>query len=256
MELFKLTLRTLIARKAWVVVLLAAVLLPLVLPYFTPYEASIKLLEPARAQTAWTVAWLVGVLWIFLQAARFGDSNSRTGLGAYFRSQGIGPMKQIFGIWSAVMLFLLPVVAIAVIVCCLFAMPADSQEAAMWVQTNFQFAALYLLTIGPLALLAVGLASRFGALIGYVVPTFLCGYGLYGVGYLGMTIKMRDNPVLEWLFVLSPQYHLANLTPRLVFKMGHLPSADFMLYLAYFAAVTLVLSVSATLLFRTDPLRN
>ena len=122
--------------------------------------------------------------------------------------------------------------------------------------TNLQFAVLFLLTIGPLALLGVGLASRFGSLIGYIVPTFLCLYGLYGVGYLGMTIKMRDNRALEWIYALSPQYHLADLTPRLIFKMGNLPSGDFVSYLIYFAAVMLVVGASATLLFRTDPLCN
>jgi len=257
MDLFRLTFSTLLARKMWVVVLLAAVAMPLVFPYFTPHETKTSLLEPARAQTAWNVTWLIGIFWTLSQAARFGDSNSRTGIGAYFRSQGCGPLKQIFGMWGAIMLFLIPVVAVAVVICLLFAMPSKSQEASMWVNTNLQFAALYLITIGPLALLGVGLASRFGALVGYVLPTSLCVYGLYGVGYLGMTIKLRDdNPLLEWIYALSPQYHLADLTPRLIFKMGHLPSADFLGFLGYFAAVTLVLGTFATLLFRTDPLRN
>ena len=154
------------------------------------------------------------------------------------------------------MLFLLPVVACTVLICLLFAMPGDSGEASMWVMTNLQFATLYLLTMGPLALLGVGLASRFGALIGYVVPTGFCLYGLYGVGYLGMTLKMGNNQALEWVYAFSPQYHLANLTPRLIFKMGHLPSADFMLYVVYFAALTLIVGSVATMLFRTDPLRN
>ena len=38
--------------------------------------------------------------------------------------------------------------------------------------------------------------------------------------------------------------------------MGHLPSGDFLMYLAYFVAVTLVIGSSATLLFRTEPLRT
>lgn len=256
MDLFRLTVTTLIARKAWLIVLLAAILLPLVLPYFTPYEANIRLLEPARAQAAWVVAWIIAILWTLAQAASFGDKNSRAGLGAYFRSQGLGPVRQIFSIWSAVMLFLLPVVFCAVVICLVTAMPADSGEASMWVMTNLQFAVLFLLVIGPLALLAVGLASRFGSMVGYVVPTTLCLYGLYGVGFLGETVKSRDNPLLEWVYALSPQYHLADLTPRLIFKMGHLPSADFLTYLVYFAAVTLVISSCATLLFRTDPLRT
>lgn len=256
MDLFRLTVTTLLARKAWVIVLLAAIAVPLALPYFTPYEANIKLLEPARAQTAWSVAWIIAVLWTLGQAASLGDKNSRTGLGAYFRSQGIGPVRQIFSIWGAVILFLLPVVFIAVMICLLTAMPADSGESAIWVMTNLQYSVLFLLAIGPLALLAVGLASRFGALVGYVLPTTLCLYGLYGVGYLGMTIKMRDNPVLEWIYALSPQYHLADLTPRLIFKMGHLPAGDFITCVIYFAAVTLVIGSCATLVFRTEPLRT
>jgi len=256
MDLFRLTVITLVARKAWVLVFLAAAAAPLVLPYFTPYEANIRLLEPARAQTAWSMAWIIAVLWTLGQAASFGDKNSRTGLGAYFRSQGIGPVRQIFSIWSAVILFLLPVVACAVAICLLAAMPADPAEASMWVMTNLQYTVLFLLVIGPLALLAVGLASRFGSLVGYVLPTTLCLYGLYGVGYLGMTIKARDNPVLEWVYVLSPQYHLADLTPKLIFKMGNLPAGEFLTFGAYFLAVALVIGSIATLLFRTDPLRT
>ena len=257
MDLFRLTFSTLLARKMWVVVLLAAVGIPIVFPLFTPHETNTKLIEPARAHTAWTMVWLIGILWTLSQAARFGDSNSRTGVGAYFRSQGCGRFQQIFGMWSAIMLFLLPVVAVAVVICLLFAMPKDSKEASMWVATNLQFAVLFLLTMGPLALLGVGLASRFGALVGYVLPTTLCVYGLYGVGYLGMTIKLPGhNPALEWVYALSPQYHLADLTPRLVFKMGNLPSADFISYLVYFGALTLVIGSCATLLFRTDPLRS
>jgi hypothetical protein len=254
MDLFRLTFTTLIARKVWVVAILAAVLFPLVAPHLVPAETNTKLIEPARAQSAWTVTWLIGILWTLSQAARFGDTNSRTGVGAYFRSQGCGAIKQILGMWSAIMLFLLPIVACAVLVCLLFAMPGDSKEASMWVATNLQFAVLFLLTIGPLALLGVGLSSRFGALVGYVLPTSLCLYGLYGVGYVRMT--MRDSPVLEWVYALSPQYHLADLTPRLIFKMGSLTSLEFFHFTAYFLAVTVVLGSFATLLFRTDPLRS
>ena len=256
MDLFKLTFTTIMTRKLWVAMLLLAVLLPIVLPYFTPWEATKKLLEPARAQAAWSCCWLIGILWSLSQAARFGDSNSRTGMGAYLISQGVGPLRQIFNIWLAVMLFIIPLAICAVVICLTMAMPGDSEEASMWVATNFQFAALFLLTIAPLALLAIGLGSRFGALIAYIVPGGLCFYGLYGVSYLGMTIKMQDNPLLEWIYVLSPQYHLADLTPRLIFKMGHLPALDFGIYTAYFALIGLVFGAISILLFRTKPLEN
>ncbi len=84
-------------------------------------------------------------------------------------------------------------------------MPANADEASMWVITNFQYAALFLLTVGPLALLCVALGSRFGALVGYVVPVTLCLYGLYGVGYLGMMIRLQGGKLLEWVYIISPK---------------------------------------------------
>ena len=163
---FRLTLTTLVARKSWIFVFFTAILLPLTLPYLTTWESDYSLLEPARAQVAWHVAWVIAVFWTFTQAALLGEANSRTGLGAYFRSRGISRMRQMFEIWLACILFLLPVVAIAVVICLTMAMPADGTEARMWVMTNLQFAALFLLSVAPLALLGVSLGSRFGALVG------------------------------------------------------------------------------------------
>ena len=256
MRPFKLTMTTLFARKAWILAWMAALVLPLVLPYITPWEANVKLIEPARAQVAWSVAWLVAILWTFTQGARLGEANSRTGIGAYFRSAGISRISQLFQIWAATMLYLLPVVVIALGICLLGAMPANPGEVGLWVATNFQYAALFLLTVAPLGLLAVALGSRFGALVGYVAPVSLCLYGLYGVGYLGQMIKLRDNALLEWIYAFSPHYHLADLTPRLVFKMGSYPSDTFGALVVYFFGLTLVLAVVSGGIFRTDPLRN
>ena len=93
MDLFRLTISTLMARRMWVVVLLVAIITPIVFPLFTPHETNTTLLEPARAQTAWTCAWLIGILWTLSQAARFGESNSRSGIGSYFRAQGVGSLE-------------------------------------------------------------------------------------------------------------------------------------------------------------------
>ena len=255
MPLFRLTVVTLFARKAWFFVIFAALVLPFTLPYVTPWETNINLLEPARAQVAWSVAWLVAIFWTFTTAARFGESNSRTGLGSYFRSRGMSRLRQMFEIWLGCMVYLLPVVGIALAVCLTAAMPGNSKEASMWVATNFQFALLFLMTVGPLALLCVSLGSRFGALVGYVVPVTLCLYGLYGVGYIGMMIRQEGSALLEWVYAVSPHYHLADLTDRLVFKMGNLPTATFATLLVYFVGVTLVLTIFSTSCFRTEPLR-
>ncbi len=255
MPLFKLTLVTLFARKAWFFVIFAALVLPFTLPYLTPWETNVKLLEPARAQVTWSVAWLVAIFWTFTSAARFGEANSRTGLGAYFRSRGMGRLRQMFEIWLGCMVYLLPVVGISVAVCLTAAMPSHSEEASMWVATNLQFALLFLLAVGPLALLCVSLGSRFGALVGYIVPVTLFLYGLYGVGYIGMMIRQQGGVVLEWIYAVSPHYHLADLTNRLVFKMGDLPSDTFGTLLVYFVGVTCVLTIFSTSFFRTEPLR-
>ena len=255
MILFTLTLSTIRVRKTWVVVLLLALVLPFVLPLLTPWEANVKLLPPARAQTSWGLAWVLGVLWTLSQAARFGDGNSRSGIGHYLQARGFSPWRQLLSIWSAILLCLLPVVICAVLVCDLFSRPANPDEASQWIITNFQYAALYILTMAPLALLAIALASRFGAMVGYVVPTALCLYGLYGVGYLGMTIRMSGNPALEWLYVISPQYHLADLTPRLIFKMGNLPASDFLACAIYLTGIALLIAAVSSDLFRTQPLR-
>ena len=256
MDLFRLTLTTLLARKSWVVVMVAAILVPITFPLFVPYEGNAKLLQPARAQAAWSVAWIIGFSWASAQAARLGSRNSRLGVGAYLRSQGVGSLSQIMGIWGAIVAFMMPVIIIAVGICLLFAMPSDHWEAGMWIAVNLQFAVLYFMTIGPLMLLAVALGSRFGSMVGYVLPASLCLYGLYGVGYLGEIVKMRNNALLEWVFAVSPQYWLADLTPRLIFKMGHFTSGQFLQILGYFCVLAIVTSLAAIFIFRTDPLRN
>ena len=256
MPLLKLTLVTLFARKAWFFVIFAALLLPFVLPYLTPVETNARLLEPARAQVAWSVLWVVALVWTFSTAARAGEANARTGLGAYFRSRGTGRLNQMFQIWIGCMIYVLPVVLITVTICLTAAMPSRSDEANMWVVTNLQFAALFLLTVGPLALLCVALGSRFGSLVGYVVPLTACIYGLWGVGKVGMLLNMQSGAFLEWVYNISPQYHLANLTDRLVFKMGSLPMDAFGEQVIYFIGITLVLAVISTSFFRTETLRS
>lgn len=256
MFLFRLSLLTLWVRKTWVVILILTLGLPFVMPYMAPVETVPKLMPPARAHAAWLLVWGVGILWGLSQAARLGDGNSRTGIGNYLRSRGQGSLKQMLSMWSALMIFLLPVVLIAVVICLLAAMPGDPEEKGLWVATNLQAAFLFLIAIGPLALLGISLSSRFGAMVGFVVPAALCLYGLYGVGHLAETIKMGGNPVLEWLYIVSPQYHLADLTPRLIFKMGQVEWGAFAGFLGYFVLLGGVLAGTSLLLFRTEPLRS
>lgn len=253
MQLYRLTLATIFQRKVWIVALLCVLVLPLVMPYVTPYESNPTLLEPARAQAAWVTLWVVAVAWIFFQAARFGDDAAKSGLGSYFLSTGMSRVSQMLQIWAACLTFLLPLVACTLAVCLLGAMPGNKEQAMMWVATNMQYAALFLLVVAPLAMLAVAVGSRFGATIGYVLPLCLSVYGLFGVGYLAMLTAVQDNLFLDWVYVLSPHYHLADLTPRLVFRQGSLLTTDFLQLVVYFIGLHLVISMFSTMCFRAKP---
>lgn len=253
MQLYRLTLATIIQRKFWMVAFLCVLLLPIVLPYLTPYESNPTLIEPARAQAAWGVLWIASVAWVFFQAARFGDETARSGMGAYFLSTGVSRVSQMVQIWFACMTFLLPMVLLTVAVCLIGAMPGDKEQATMWVATNMQYAALFLLVIAPLAMLAISIGSRFGGTVGYIVPLCLSIYGLFGVGYLAMMTTVQENIFLDWVYILSPHYHLANLTPRLVFKQGNMVSAEFLHLIAYFVGLKLIISMISTICFRAKP---
>lgn len=253
MQLYRLTLATMLQRKVWIIALLCALVLPIILPYLTPYESNPSLIEPARAQAAWICLWVVTIAWVFFQAARFGDDTARSGLGAYFLSAGVSRVSQMMQIWLACLTFLLPLVAITLGLCLIGAMPSGVSQAGMWVATNMQYAALFLLVTMPLVMLAAAIGSRFGSTIGYLVPLCLSVYGMYGVGYLAMMTTVQNNVLLDWLYVVSPHYHLADLTPRLVFRHGSMLGSEFLHLVAYFVGIKLVLSMISTLCFQAKP---
>ena len=239
-----------IQRKVWIIALFCALVLPIVLPYLTPYESNPSLIEPARAQAAWGCLWVVTIAWLFFQAARFGDDTARSGLGAYFLSSGVSGLSQMMQIWLACLSFLLPLVLVTLAVCFLGAMPSDSAQAQMWVATNLQYAALFLLVVTPLMMVAVSVGSRFGSTVGYLIPLCMSIYGMYGVGYLAMMTDAQSNLLLDWLYVVSPHYHLADLTPRLVFKHGSMLGSEFLQLVIYFAGIKIVLAMLSTLTFQ------
>ena len=153
-------------------------------------------------------------------------------------------------IWLACLSFLLPLVLVALAVCFIGAMPSDSAQAQMWVATNLQYAALFLLVVTPLMMVAVSVGSRFGSTVGYLIPLCMSIYGMYGVGYLAMMTDAQSNLLLDWLYVVSPHYHLADLTPRLVFKHGSMLGSEFLQLVIYFAGIKIVLAMLSTLTFQ------
>ena len=80
MNLYKLTLATIVTRKTFVIFAVLFLLLPLLMPLLTPWEEKPQLLEPARAQTAWSMLWLPALGWLFYQGASFGDKWASRGV--------------------------------------------------------------------------------------------------------------------------------------------------------------------------------
>lgn len=250
MNLYKLTLTTIVTRKTFLIFAVLFLVLPLLLPMITPWEEKPQLLEPARAQTAWGMLWLLALGWLFYQAASFGDRWASRGVLEYVKTLGTGRISQLMQIWLSCMTpfsgFLIGVVAISL----LFAMPGDPAEAKIWVAMNFQYAFLFFLVIAPLSLLAISLGTRLNATAAYVLTGVIAIYGLFGVGYLDFFLSQSGQPILNFLYVISPHYHLADLTNRLVFKLGALDTKTFLQYAVYLAGFGMIMTGVACSLYR------
>lgn len=252
MRLYRLTLATILQRKAWAIFALAILVLPFVLPLISTASEKPLLVQPARILAAWNTLWLGTLLWGFHTAAHQGEDNAKSGLGEYFLTTGITATRQLFEIWLAVFSFIAPMALATAAICQFAASPADPTELSGWWVLNLQYVCLFLLVSGPLLALAIALASRFGSVAGFSLTLGLALYGLWGVGYLDNMLKLEENPFLHSLWVFSPQYRYADLTQRLHFKFGPLPSASFWQACLYFSGILAFHAGVSRLCFRVN----
>lgn len=250
MPLFRLTLKTIVARNTYLVFLLALVLLPLVLPYLTPWEEKPSVFDSSRAQTAWTMLWFVSLVWLMYQAALMGHDGASQGVLEYFKTLGMKRRSQMVQLWANSMLFCGICLILVLLISIFLGMPDNQDLRGMWIATNLQYAVLYVLVVAPLFSLATALGTRINATAAYVVTAGIAVYGLYGIGYLDFFLSQSGNRVIDAFYVLSPHYHLADLTTRLTFQMGPLENAAFLKMMAYFLGLDLVVICICVLLFR------
>jgi len=248
--LFRLTLATLLCRKTFVIFVVLLVLLPIFLPLMTPWEEKPQLLQPAQVQTAWSLLWLVALGWLFHQSASFGERWSSFGVLEYFKSTGTSRWSLMTQVWLGCLALFSGFLLIVLAICLGPAMPGRPGEGRMWIETNLQYAFLFTLTVAPLALLAQALATRINAIAAYAVTVGLAIYGLHGIGYLDFFLSRTGHPFFNLLYALSPHYHLADLTNRLVFKLGALPATEFFNLTLYFSGLGLITCGLAYALFR------
>jgi hypothetical protein len=225
-------------------------LLPFLLPFLTPWELNRGLLQPARAHAAWSLLWFTMLTWLLFQCAGFGRQVVATGLGAYLRSSGLSPLKQIFQLWLGCQVIWLGLSLIPMLICVFTASPKDAIESKLWLYTNLQFFSTVWLISAPLSFLAIALGSRVSATVAYLIPAGIALYGLYGLWYVKLVRDNVESTLLDLLWVASPHYHFGDFTGRLVFKEGSLSASDFMLVVAYLSLHALALGLMGCALYR------
>jgi hypothetical protein len=251
MRLFRLTLATIFQRKAWAICAFAVIFLPFALPFLSSATEKPILVQPARILAAWGTLWVCATVWGLFTAAHEGETNAKTGVGEYFQTTGLSATRQLLQIWLAVFCYIAPLAITTALICQFAAGPADPAERAMWWTLNLQYSALFLLVMAPLLALAIALASRFGGITGFATTLGITVYGLYGVGYLDSMLKLEQNPILHGFWLFSPHYNYADLTQRLLFKSGALPSSAFWNMSLYFTGILAVYVGISRLCFRT-----
>ncbi len=251
MRLFRLTFATIFHHKSWVICVFALIVIPFVLPLISSATEKPVLIQPARVLAVWNVLWISALTWGLFTAAHKGESNAKSGIGEYFLTSGVSAARQLFEIWLAVICFIVPLAIIAALVCQFAATPKDPVERSMWWVLNAQYAALFIMVIAPLLVLTTSVSSRFGGITGFTFTLFLALYGLYGVGFLDNMLKLEENTILHGIWLYSPQYRYADLTQRLLFKDGALPTSAFWTMITYYAGIFVVYVGIARLCFRT-----
>jgi hypothetical protein len=251
MRLFRLTFATIFQRKSWALCAFAVIAMPFVLPWISSATEKPILVQPARILAAWGTLWICTVFWGLFTAADHGETNAKTGVGEYFQTTGISATRQLFEIWLAIFSYIVPLTLITALICQFAAAPRNPAEHSLWLTLNLQYVALFLLVMAPLLALATAIASRFGGITGFAVTFGITLYGLYGIGYLEGMLKVESNPVLLGLWTFSPHYNFADLTQRLLFKSGALPTAAFWNMVLYFTGILAVYAGISRLCFRT-----
>ena len=209
------------------------------------------MLQPARAQAAWVYVWLALTTWLPFQAATLGRRLRTDGLLEFQRARGVGPVSICGQICASVVVWMLAVTILASLVCLTVCMPKNPDEAQLWFGLVLQYATLYTLVGVPLVLLGVALGTCAGEVIAFLVPAFLLFTGLVAASWLEPVLTGSSSVVHRMAWLALPHYHLADLTQRLVFKMGPLTQGDFLGSATCLALQGAAITMTGLCMFRT-----
>lgn len=220
-------------------------------PLLTPWQENPNILQPARAQAAWVYAWLILATWLPFQAAALGRRLRTDGLLEFQRARGAGPLSLCAQISASILIWMLLVTVFACLICVTMCLPKHPDEARLWLELVLQYATLYTLVAVPLVLLGVALGTCAGEVIAFLVPAFLLFTGLIAASWLEPVLTGSSSFLHRLAWLGLPHYHLADLTPRLVFKMGPLPLGDFLRSGACLALQGAAITLTSLCIFRT-----
>lgn len=227
MPLFRVALAGLIVRGSGWLLLVGALVFAWLGPLVTPWEENPQILQPARAQAVWMYAWFALFTWLPFQAASLGHRMRREGMLEHLRAGGMNAFSLCLQLTASLMVWIVGLTLIAVLVCVTLCLPKNPMESSLWLQLVTQYSLLFLVCAAPLTLLSVALGTCAGEVVAFLTPFTLLLVGLFGASWLAPILSGSEASPLKLLWLVLPHYHLADLTPRLVFKMGPLPAADF-----------------------------
>ncbi len=249
--LFRLCLAGFFKRGSCWLLLLALFLFVWVMPLLTPWDEQPQILQPARAQSAWLYVWLALFTWLPFQAAALGRRQRAEGLLEFLRARGTGVGTLFVQMGASVMVWLVGLLLLAGIICSTLCLPRNPDEARQWVTLVIQYMVLAGVGGGPLLLLAVALGTKAGEVVAFLIPVSLLFLGLIAASWLAPMLAGSDALLFRSAWLALPHYHLADLTPRLVFKMGPLTGADFAGSLLCLTLQGAALTLLGRCLFRT-----
>jgi hypothetical protein len=196
-------------------------------------------------------AWLALFTWLPFQAAALGNRLRKEGLLEHFQASGQKRLNLCAQLNATILVWVAVVAVLAMVICLAFCLPSGAEDATRWFQLVLQYGVLYLLAAAPLVMLGVALGTRTHEVIAFLVPVSLLFLGLFGGLWLAPFFADGYSVVGRIFWILLPHYHLADLTPRLVFKMGPLPTADFLRTAGVLALEGLAFALVGLCTFRT-----
>lgn len=248
--LMRLALSSLLARGSCWLLLAAGLLFSWFSPWLTPWDENPRLLQPARVQACWIYLWAVAATWLPYQSARIGSQFSKSGILEHLSVSGMRAPRMLFEMASAVLIWTTSALILLTLLMAYSCSPSRMAEAELWLTSLIQQVLLYALVTAPLSVIPASLATRFSHITASLMTTavFLMGFTAHIWLY---PITGQDNwGFLSSLWLAIPHYHLADLTDRLVFKMGPLEASVFVKVMVTLFLQGMTLIAASLWLFR------